>query len=380
MTSKMLIEFEPLVRKDLKYPDPNGPISEVYKCPKSPCDPSQVSEKKPAGLDPLYNLTKYILDLVGTKGNYTEEYKVIGKNELVFWPMESQVYDYKPTRCCEDACSGTSNAGYFHYVYSSPLGASSVVKSVIDSPWQEGTTVSAGSVVDGFPKIALTPLAPFTYKPNEFKSDGKVYVVLKYAPLKCKNQKDQYVTYTVDVKVYIYLDSDVDFFARCCASIDINADERKYFCPKKYSGDKLECPDLMNNYCNQTNPTTALEPICGCYPYYIKKKVVDPSPAMKKWLGDRQLPPRCSASCAQGLAYIPPDPGNCDLTICVAEVNNVKGKIITGKGGVKITQNCGGPQPSPPTPSKRKIELILGIVGGVILLLFLFIILLVVIR
>ena len=104
---------------------------------------------------------------------------------------------------------------------------------------------------------------------------------------------------------------------------------------------------------------------------------------MKKWLGDRQLPPRCSASCAQGLAYIPPDPGNCDLTICVAEVNNVKGKIITGKGGVKITQNCGGPQPSPPeppTPSKRKIELILGIVGGVILLLFLFIILLVVIR
>lgn len=257
MTFKLLVEIGSLIQNEQGVQfNANGPIGSFYDCQAGgllrPCGPSDVSIRQPAGLEPVYKQTKEILDKVGTPGQYTEEYKKGSPDNATFWPIKSHgTHETYNTQCCDDMCAGATNAEHFYFVYSSPMNISNpLIQKVIKNPWVAGANVSAGTVNRGFPTITA-PVDPISsYDQSEFNGDGKVYVVLKYTPFNCSHT--EYSTYNLETKVYMYHDSDILFWSRCCSN-DISSEAHQYFCPSEYSKGKSGCKDITENFIVDTN-------------------------------------------------------------------------------------------------------------------------------
>jgi hypothetical protein len=200
------------------------------------------------------------------------------------------------------------------------------------------------------------------FKEGDFKTDGYIYVL---------HEDDTFTP-------YIVLQSSAILDLRCCAAL-VQRPVRD-FCPADMSdSDGTPCITLGNTLCGEDSVNN-LNPLCGCYPTFVQKEVLDKHPAFKEYLAKKgiQFPPGCSESCTQDKAY-GANQYQCNLTICEIDFKNV-GKI----GNTKLTQNCNGPSPPPspptpppPTPSNfwEKYGLLI-IIGGSILAFLFFIIIL----
>jgi uncharacterized membrane protein YgcG len=176
--------------------------------------------------------------------------------------------------------------------------------------------------------------------------DDTMYILAQYDAIACPDKTARVSEkYQMSIQVMVPLKLTDQFYAhlypRCCANVEISTDTRDRLCGDKYSGDDKDeaCADLMGRYCNATSPTGD-DPICGCFQYYVQRNVVDKDPSLKKLI-TAPLPPQCSKSCSQGVAWMPPDLKGCDLVICNTLIDN-KGTIKAGK--LNLDQQCGSSQ------------------------------------